>query len=189
MRFGIDIDGTVTTPDAIIPFLNKDFGLSLTLNDIKDYDLSLLVDSSREEFSEWWLGIEPFVYAQSPLLEGVQNIMLEWSKKHELYFISARSTYLLSDTKHWFQQHGLPFHHIELIGSHDKIEAINKYQLEIFFEDKLDNSLSIHEQCQIPVILFDTPYNKGALPDGIIRVKNWQEAKTWVENWGNIKKA
>lgn len=39
-RFGIDIDGTVTSPDALVPFLNEGFKLQLTLDDITQYDLT-----------------------------------------------------------------------------------------------------------------------------------------------------
>lgn len=35
-RFGIDIDGTVTCPTSLIPFINKDFSLNITLDDIKN---------------------------------------------------------------------------------------------------------------------------------------------------------
>jgi hypothetical protein len=55
--------------------------------------------------------------------------------------------------------------------------------VEIFFEDKHDNAVMIHEECQIPVILFDTPYNQDPIPNGVIRVNNWREANKWVENW------
>lgn len=182
-KFGIDIDGTVTNPDAIVPFLNQDFGLDLSYFDIKDYDLSLLVDISKEEFSNWWLKNEPIVYEKSLLAKQAKEVLTGWGKHHELFFISARSTYLIKETKKWFTKQGIPYDHIELIGSHDKVETVKKYDLEIFFEDKHDNAVMIHEQCQIPVILFDTPYNQNPLPKGVIRVNNWSDAKNWVDNW------
>lgn len=183
LKFGIDIDGTVTTPDAIVPFLNKDFGLSITLDDIKDYDLSLLVECSKEEFAKWWGKNEALVYKHSPLVKDARETLLHWAKKHELYFISARSKHLVKETEAWFRQYSIPFHHIELIGSHDKVETIKERKLELFFEDKVDNAIAIHEQCQIPVVLFDTPYNQHPIPDGVIRVTNWMEARSWVEDW------
>lgn len=186
-RFGIDIDGTVTTPDAIVPFLNQDFGLTLSLQDIKDYDLSVLVDISKEEFSKWWLENEPLVYEHSPLAVLAKETLLEWGKCHELFFISARSRYLLKNTKEWFINHGLPFDHIELIGTHDKVDMVKKYALDIFFEDKHDNAVIIHEECQIPVILFNTPYNQEPVPKGVIRVNNWFEAKEIVDKWLGTK--
>ena len=43
-RFGIDIDGTVTSPSAILPFINKAFGMNITLADVKQYDLNPVVN-------------------------------------------------------------------------------------------------------------------------------------------------
>ncbi len=183
IRFGIDIDGTVTCPATIVPYINKSFGLNLTLDDVKQYDLTPLVDISEEEFAQWWLDNEAEIYANSPLAEGAREVLAQWGKKHELYFISARNTHLVELTKNWFHEHQLKYDHIELIGSHDKVELVKKYKVDIFLEDKHDNAVNIHEQCRIPVLLFDTPYNRDPVPEGVIRVKNWFEAKLWVDNW------
>lgn len=182
-RLGIDIDGTVTRPETILPYMNKDFGLSLSLEDIVDYDLSLLVDIPASEFAQWWLNIEAKVYEESPLAEHVKDVLLEWEKLHELYFISARSTHLLAITENWFKKEGLPFHHIELTDSHNKVELIKNYQLDLFIEDKHDNAVIVHQECKIPVLLFDTPYNQQPLPQGVIRIYHWFEAKAWVKRW------
>lgn len=182
-RFGIDIDGTVTSPESIIPFMNQKFNLNITLNDIKQYDLDVLVNISKEEFAKWFNEVEPMIYKESPIAHGAKEVLNRWKHEHELYFISARSSHLMDVTISWFQQHDLSYHHIELIGSHDKISTAKKYKVDIFFEDKHDNAVTIHEACKIPVILFDTPYNRDPIPEGVIRVANWQEAEKWVNNW------
>lgn len=53
----------------------------------------------------------------------------------------------------------------------------------ISFEDKHDNACEISEECNIPVILFDTPYNRLPVPKGVVRVYNWLEADQWVADW------
>lgn len=182
-RFGIDIDGTVTSPAALIPFLNKSFNLNLTLDDIKQYELTPLVSISEDEFSKWFQENEPEMYEGSPLAEGVKEVLIQWAIKHELYFISARGKHLFDITENWFINNDIPFNHIELIGTHHKIEAVQQHQVDIFLEDKHDNAVMIAEQCNIPVLLFDTPYNQDPIPSRVVRVKNWMEAAAWVENW------
>jgi uncharacterized HAD superfamily protein len=182
-RFGIDIDGTVTCPAALIPYLNKAFNLKLTLNDLTQYDLTPFVNVSEEELAKWFHESEAEIYANSPLAKGAKEILTKWEIEHELYFISARSSHLLDITKEWFVNNNLKFDHIDLIGSHHKIEAAKNYQVDIFFEDKHDNAVAIHEECKIPVILFNTPYNQDPVPSGVIRVNHWYEAYEWVENW------
>jgi uncharacterized HAD superfamily protein len=182
-RFGIDIDGTVTSPTSIIPFINKAFGMNILYEDINKYELTPFVNVSEEEFAHWFSENEPVIYQGSPPAQGARKILNKWKNNHELFFISARGAHLLDVTKKWFDDMGLPFHHIELIGSHDKVETAKKHRVDLFFEDKHDNAVLIHEECQIPVILFDTPYNQDPIPKGVIRVNNWTEANVWVENW------
>ncbi|MFB6465794.1 hypothetical protein ACE38V_03130 [Cytobacillus sp. Hz8] len=184
-RFGIDIDGTVTCPSAFVPYLNQAFHLNITLDDIKEYDFMPLVDVSEEEFAQWFKAIEPKIYAESPLAVGALPVLKKWEKLFELHFISARDSNLLEVTKEWFYKQNMPFHTIDLLGSHNKIEAAKKYDVEIFFEDKHDNAVNIYEECRIPVLLFNTPYNQEPVPDGVIRVNNWQEANLWVNHWLN----
>ena len=182
-RFGIDIDGTVTCPTSLIPYLNKSFDLKLTLDDIIEYDLSPFVNVSNEELKQWFINTEHEIYANSPLAKGAKEVLTKWEKQHELYFISARGSHLLTLTEEWFVNHQIQFDHIDLIGTHHKIASAKQHSVDLFFEDKHDNAVMIHEECQIPVILFNTPYNQDSIPSGVIRVNHWQEAYQWVEKW------
>lgn len=183
IRFGIDIDGTVTNPTSLLPHINEAFGLSLQLDDVTQYDLTDVVKVSKKEFYDWFVEAEPTIYKSSPLASGAKKILDLWKEQFELFFISARSSHLLDVTKNWFDTNDLFYHHIELIGSHDKIGSAKKYDVDLFLEDKHDNAVNIHLECQIPVLLFDTPYNRDPIPDGVIRVKSWEEANQWVKDW------
>jgi uncharacterized protein len=180
-RLGIDIDGTVTCPSTFIPYLNKSFQKNLTLKDITQYNLAPLYDTTEEEMDRWMEKYEAMIYERAPLAEHALEVINSWKNKYELFYISARGRHLYDLTEQWFQKNGVHYHHIELIGSHDKIEAVKTYRISAFFEDKYDNACDIAEACQIPVILFDTPYNQGPLPKQVIRVKDWLEAKQHVE--------
>ncbi|MEK4973336.1 hypothetical protein NSQ89_13325 [Niallia sp. FSL R7-0648] len=183
LRFGIDIDGTVTSPAAFVPFLNESFQLNITLEDVVQYEFYPLVNVSNEEFDKWFTENEARIYAASPLAEGANIVLQEWAEQHELIFISARGEGMLELTKEWFLNQGISFNHIELIGSHHKIAAAQKNKVDIFFEDKHDNAVMLHEELGIPVILFDTPYNRKPIPNGVKRVTSWSEAKKWVDEW------
>ncbi|KMY54770.1 nucleotidase [Bacillus sp. FJAT-27231] len=188
-RFGIDIDGTVTCPTSLIPFINQDFSLNITLDDIKKYDLSEALDIPAERFSDWFNKREPAIYASSPLAEGAKEVLLKWKEQFQLFFISARRNHLMDITERWFDEQDILYDRIELIGSHDKIKAAKQYKVDIFLEDKHDNAVSIHEELRIPVLLFNTPYNQDPIPDGVIRVDNWTQAEQWVNRWVHSTKA
>ncbi|MBU9722462.1 MULTISPECIES: 5' nucleotidase, NT5C type [Bacillaceae] len=188
-RFGIDIDGTVTDPATFIPYINDHFSKTLTLEDITEYDLSALLDIPKDEFWKWMQQHEPNIYKEATLAMHAKNILTDWKTHHELFYISARPTQFHDLTAEWFQAQEIPFDHIQLLGSHRKLEAVKEHSVDIFFEDKHDNACDIAEDCNIPVILFDTPYNRDAVPRGVFRVKSWKEAKEIVEGFFPLKQS
>lgn len=182
-RFGIDIDGTVTCPTSLVPHINKAFQLDINLEDLTEYEITNCLDIPKNTFYEWFVQAEPEIYSQSPLAIGAKSVLSKWINKYDLYFISARANTVMDVTEAWFHTHAIDYHHIELIGSHNKVSTAKKHKVDLFFEDKHDNAVAISEELNIPVILFDTPYNRKPSPDKVIRVYNWQEAEDWVENW------
>ncbi|MET3574757.1 hypothetical protein ACFFIY_10930 [Bhargavaea ullalensis] len=190
LRLGIDIDGTVTRPDALLPHINRKFNSSFILDDITAYSLTESFPMlDPEEFAAWFKEAEPEIYRTSPAHEHVREILRSWNKIHELFYISARGLEVEDVTFGWFEEHQIPYHHIELTGSHRKIEAARRLGVDVFFEDKHDNAVDIHEEVGIPVLLFDAPYNRMAVPDGVIRVHDWREADDWIKSEYSLKKA
>nr|WP_026689236.1 nucleotidase [Alteribacter aurantiacus] len=179
-RFGIDIDGTVTDPATFIPALNEHFKRELTLDDITEYDLSRVLGITKEDFWTFMKQHEGSLYSQAKLASEAKKTLLEWERKHELFYISARNSRFADLTKDWFDTNQLPYHHIELIGKHDKIGAVKKHDVHAFFEDKHDNAVNIAEECDIPVVLMNTPYNQEPVPKLVHRVNSWQEARETV---------
>ncbi|WP_096434641.1 5' nucleotidase, NT5C type [Alteribacter populi] len=181
-RFGIDIDGTVTDPATFIPHINQHFKRELTLDDVTQYDLSKVLGISEADFWKWMQEHEGDLYAQANLAAKVKETLLEWEQVHELFYISARHNRFSDLTKNWFDENALPYHHIELLGQHDKIAAVKKHKVDAFFEDKHDNAVNIAEECGIPVVLINTPYNQDPVPTLVHRVNSWQEAQKTVQH-------
>lgn len=179
-KLGIDIDGTITCPTSFIPYINESFNKNLSLEDLVVYDLATVIGITNEEFIEWMRKNEPSIYKDAPLVDYALPVLEKWKELHTLTFISARNNLYQDITYSWFEQQNIPYHHIELIGTHNKLEAVKKHTIDIFFEDKHDNACDIAEECDIPVILFNTPYNQDPIHKNVIRVSNWKEAENWV---------
>lgn len=181
-RFGIDIDGTVTCPATLIPHINKQYNINMKLDDVTEYDFlsGFPYPIDRNEFNTWFKANEPHMYEVSELAADAQSVLTNWQKQYELFYISARGENVFDITKNWFDTYNVPYDHIECIGSHKKIEIAKKHQVEAFFEDKHDNAVEIAEELKIPVVLFDTPYNRLLVPNNVIRVANWQQANEWI---------
>ncbi|MCY7932341.1 hypothetical protein MOB84_21640, partial [Bacillus inaquosorum] len=65
-------------------------------------------------------------------------------------------------------------------SGHHKVEAVKKYNIDLFFEDHHGNAMMIAKEADIPVILFNSPYNQLPIDSNIIRVSNWLEAVQWI---------
>jgi len=175
LRFGIDIDGTVTDPAGIVPLMNESFGKNLTLADYFDYNLAKVYDISTEEFSLWLKTNGSRLYQGAPIHGKAETVLRNWYENHQLIYISAREEDDRNVTLEWFSRNRIPYHQIDLIGSHNKLEAAKKWKVDLFIEDRLENALELSEELCIPVFLFDTPYNRAALPKLVYRVFTWEE--------------
>ena len=189
LRLGIDIDGTVTSTETFVPYLNQSFDLNITLDDITQYDLTSLLKISQEDFWKWMDENEPAIYKEAPLAPFAKEVLNNWKETHHLIYITARRKHLEELSLSWFKENELFYHQVDLVGSHHKIEAAKNHNVQVFFEDKHDNAVMIAEELQIPVILFDAPYNREPIPSNVIRVSNWLEAKKWVDHhWQQTSK-
>lgn len=181
LRLGIDIDGTITAQDTFVPYLNRSFHLSITLDDMTDYDLTKLLNITAEEFWEWMNVHEAAIYKEAKLADFAKQALDGLKKEHRLIYITARRDHLTDVTLDWFTSREIHYDHVELVGGHHKVEAVKKHGIDLFFEDHHGNATMIAKEAGIPVILFDSPYNQLPTDSNIIRVNNWLEAISWID--------
>ena len=177
---GIDIDGTVTSPSSIVPLMNEYFGKELRYEDCREYNLAKVYQITSEEFAQWLDRYGERLYDEAPVHGTADQVLRDWFWEYNLVYISARETRHLDVTRNWFSRYNIPYHAIDLVGTHDKREAAQKWGVDLFLEDRLENALQLTEELQIPVFLFDTPYNQGNLPKLVHRVASWEEVRAKV---------
>ncbi|MDF2680249.1 MAG: hypothetical protein K0R47_1439 [Brevibacillus sp.] len=181
LTIGIDIDGTVTSPSSIVPLMNESFGKDLRYEDCYEYNLANVYKITDEEFDKWLDRNGERLYDEAPVHGNADHILRAWHPQFKLVYISAREARHRDVTINWFSRYNIPFHDIDLVGSHDKLSAAKKWGVDLFLEDRLENALQLSEALQIPVFLFDTPYNQGELPSLVHRVHNWDEVQEKVQ--------
>ncbi|MEJ8544018.1 5' nucleotidase, NT5C type [Brevibacillus borstelensis] len=182
LTIGIDIDGTVTEPSSIVPLMNESFGKHLRYEDCFVYNLAKVYDISDEAFADWLDKHGERLYDEAPVHGTADSILRSWFGRHRLIYISAREARHRDVTLNWFSRYQIPFHELDLIGSHDKLAAAQKWRVDLFLEDRLENALQLSEALEIPVLLFDTPYNQGTLPELVHRVHSWEQVDALVES-------
>ncbi|EMT52167.1 5' nucleotidase, NT5C type [Brevibacillus borstelensis] len=182
LTIGIDIDGTVTEPSSIVPMMNESFGKHLRYEDCFVYNLAEVYGISDEAFVDWLDKHGERLYDEAPVHGTADLILRSWFNRHRLIYISAREARHREVTLNWFSRYRIPFHELDLIGSHDKLAAAQRWHVDLFLEDRLENALQLSEALEIPILLFDTPYNQGTLPELVHRVHSWEQVDALVES-------
>ncbi|KXG45003.1 hypothetical protein U473_03695 [Tepidibacillus decaturensis] len=180
---GIDIDGTVTDPYTFIPHLNQYFNKNFLYNEITTYDLTKLYNIDEEEYLNWYSHYGADIYQTAPLAKDAKKTLSYLKQSYRLIYISAREEEYRLPTMKWFESQGLPFDRVVLTGSPNKIQQAIEYEIDLFLEDHYVASCQMAQELNIPILLFDTPYNQGPLPEQVTRVYSWQEAKQKITQY------
>ncbi|MFV9510863.1 5' nucleotidase, NT5C type [Tepidibacillus sp. LV47] len=185
---GIDIDGTVTDPFTFIPHLNQYFNKSFKLEDITTYDITKIYGITEEDYEKWHSKYGAYVYQTAPLAKDAKKVLLDLQKNYRLIYITARSEEYREPTMKWFEINQIPFDRVVMTGNAFKCEQVIKYQIDLFLEDHYDAARTMGEKLHIPILLFDTPYNQGLLPNNVIRIRSWKEAKRIIDQYAQNKR-
>ena len=180
---GIDIDGTVTDPYTFIPHLNQYFNKQLTYDDVITYNLLELYEITEQQYRDWYKLHGEKIYEKAPLALEAKEILHQLQVDYNLIYVSARDEKYRVATMKWFKQNDLPYDEVILTGSPHKCKEIENNQIDLFLEDNYDAAVHMGKLIEIPLFLFDTPYNQGPLPENVIRVYSWSEAKSLIDDY------
>ncbi|WP_070327017.1 hypothetical protein [Exiguobacterium aurantiacum] len=189
MHIGIDLDGTVTDPQSCFHYMNDMLGYAIDYHQATEYELHTYTNMTQHDFWTFMIehGHEEAIYRRSLPHSEVNEVLWHIRKTHQLHYVTARSEAVRSVTEDWIKQHELPLDSLIMTGSHDKVGVVKDLALDLFMEDRYENAISIHEQTLIPVLLFDAPYNRRPLPDGVKRITSWNEALHLVDRFETTK--
>ena len=183
MKIGIDLDDVLA--DSLPHYLqafNRRFGLAIDLADAAWRIFDRFPQISRREAHDFFSElIEDGFFASRPLLPGAKEAVESLAEEgHRLFIVTGRATRDGATTRDWLEQVGLLRHFKAVV--HNGMEPVGRYksgaaselQIELFIEDELAVASAVAETA-IPVLLFDRPWNQGALPASVERVRSWTE--------------
>jgi hypothetical protein len=186
MRIGIDFDEVVAdSAAAIIALHNKQYATNYKKEDITSYHVEDVWGGTKEE---WEAKLDEFFSAKNvqyldPIAGSIPAMDSLKKAGHELYIITARGDSDIEATELWLKLHfpdtfnGVHYGHARL---NDPEKTRSKPQMckELGIKLMIDDHLSNAKQCAdegIKVFLFDQPWNQRELPEGVERVRTWEE--------------
>lgn len=182
MNLGIDLDDCIldTTP-KIMEMLYEKFGYGPYSGDRCDnYKISEAFDVP-EDIAEKAVQLA----ISSPDIEALPNvgnsINYLYYIGNNIYIISHRDKSLYDVSIGQIRKAGvtIPYKLILSKESHmpTKSKYINRYNIDLFIEDRADTIESIHTDCKCRILIMDRPWNKLIKEDNkrLFRVYNWSD--------------
>lgn len=179
MLVGIDIDDVKADfAPAFFKHYNEQHGTNYSAADLKNPDYGTLIGGDRENVKK---ALDEFYESKAfqqmqPIPEAQECIPL-LAQKHTLVVISARAEKIQEYTREWINKNFpncFSDIHFTTAKGTKKADLCIKLCVDVFIED---NPVYAGEcaAAGIKVLLFDKPWNQGAMPDGVRRVHRWQE--------------
>lgn len=180
----VDIDGTVTDPYCYLSHFNTYFEKEIMPEDFMHYRLDLVYNVSRDEMVEFYKTNGRQMHLDATVQKDAHDILWEFYKKHNVYFVTARYKEMEDTTIEWMENNSLPPVKVYSLGSHYKVDAAKQLNCDVFLEDNPENAVQLAGE-GINVLLVDTNYNKGVDMDNVTRVRSWEEIKSVVNTLAN----
>ncbi|MGA3116101.1 MAG: haloacid dehalogenase [Syntrophobacteraceae bacterium] len=180
-----DIDGVVADTMAIfVRLAHEKYGLThLSKQDMLCYNLYECLGLQREIIDDLIrLTLDDRHTMEIPPVPGAPEVLMELAGVAPLRFITAR-VWSESITQWLFTiLPGVPREKITVIASgapETKLDILNELQIRYFVDDRVETCKHLKE-AGIEPLLFDQPWNRNESANGLIRIQNWTQLKSWV---------
>lgn len=170
----IDIDGTITDAYYWLNIMNKHFNKNITEKQITKYYIHEVMGIKQEEYEKFYEQNKIEIHSQQIIREDVQKVIKRLSLIHNIYFVTAREKSLTMFTHSYLKKNDIPYDDLFVLGSHYKVDKAKELKCNVFIEDNYDNAVQL-SMAGYKVLLIDANYNRKPLNENIVRVYNWKE--------------
>ena len=175
----IDIDGTITDPYYWLGITNQYFNKKVIEQQVTRYDIHEVMGIEREVYEKFYNENKFKIHSVQEIREDAKSILKRIHVNHNVYFVTARGQDLEMLTHVYLRKHEIPYDGLYLLGSHYKVNKAKELNCSLFIEDNYDNAMQLANE-GFKVLLLDTYYNRKPLNENIIRVDNWNEIYTII---------
>lgn len=191
MKIGIDLDDTVWKfHEKFFEYYNHKNGTNYLIKDLLEYSVQNFLKLTEKEtiklFDEF---DESLFFEEVYLLDNFLESLKKIKEKHEIFFITARPSYSLSNVIKRFKKFIDCDPKIHFVRDTENNIITKKFEIagKLGVEIMIDDAFKHLDECSkngINGILINYPWNKNKkLPKNIVRVNNWEEIVLEVEKY------
>jgi len=181
-RIGVDLDGVLADlAEGVVRKANSEYGLGVSKEDITSHDIAQCLRMSHDQVKSIFASDDIFVDL-NPVSGSKRAIKLLHKKGWIIHVITDRFWHEndWSLSRAWLKSHAFHWNHLNLVRASQKAEYASAHEIQYFVEDNLDTARALGTVCE-KVFLLDELYNKGDIPDNVIRISNWKQIVSFLE--------
>ena len=186
MNIGIDIDGVLTDLErSMIDYgtkYNIEHGIKIDLHPEEYYEKNKFGWTLEQEEKFWNQYLEKYIKESTVRGYAKEIIDKLIHEGHSIFIITARNEYGLPQqsygkmqemTKQWLEKNNIKYKELIFADDDEKLNQCIANNIDIMIEDSPKNILNISQK--IPVIKFDSQYNKNIKGDNIVNAYSWYQ--------------
>lgn len=183
LQIGIDVDDVLAESlPAYLEAFRRRFGRAVRIEEAAWEIFRRFPDIPAEQAGGFYEHLEAtdFLGGRPVYPEAVAGVRALAAAGHRLFVVTGRLAQHREHTRRMLEGVGLLSVFEDLV--HRDAESLADYKprvvrelgLQLFIEDELEVARAV-ARIPVPVLLFDRPWNRAELPDGVTRVTDWRQ--------------
>ncbi len=184
MHIAVDLDDVVLDfVGNLVAVLQREYGSTLTQEDITEWDLRKVLDPIvGENWWHWWKRRD-WLWAQAPAVPGAIGGLTTLRRKgHYLEVVTSKPDWAEAQTWRWLGKWRPPVQQVTIVGPDAR--KVDFTEADLIIDDKPDNCLQFVNEDR-EAILFDRPHNRSE--QRFMRVASWENIPTLVEYLSQVE--
>lgn len=187
----VDIDDVLSeSTRAYVDIVKQLFGRQVSYENITSFDLKTSFDFTQAEFDHFFDAVHhPDVILSFEPIAGAIDVLSDWADRgFEISVVTGRLASSYDASLEWLTTHEVPFHSLIMVDKYSRpsndngraisLSRLSQMKFRLAIEDSLEMATFLSHKMDIPVLLFDRPWNQAAELDSTIqRCDSWMHIR------------
>lgn len=194
----VDIDDVLAeSTRAYVGIVKQLFGREVSYERITTFDLKVSFGFTQAEFDHFFDVVHhPDSILSFEPIAGAIEVLSEWAARGlEISVVTGRLASSYDASLEWLTKHGVPFDSLTMVDKYSRpnndngnaisLDRLAQMEFCLAVEDSPAMATFLSDRMDIPVLLFDRPWNQSVQLDGRIqRCSSWMQVKAAIESMG-----
>lgn len=195
MNIYVDMDDVLCdTAGAYLRLLEQEFGKTVAFEDVFSFNLKESFNLTENEMAFLFSRAHEFdfVLAMEPIVGVKQILDMVHERGDTIAIVTGRHTSAYEASLEWFSTWSIPFHSFTMVDKYGwagtdlaraiALEDLSNLDYDLAIEDSPKMASHLIENLDIPVLLFDRPWNRSyPSSEKCTRCIGWNEVAAALE--------